>query len=80
MIPQPITSAKLAQKMPFSSPTQIEPLPRAASSPEREDIKRRGANFKAVQDRMQRERDDYFVKTLASALQVPRAAFSPKGQ
>jgi hypothetical protein len=54
MIPQPITSAKLAPKVPFSSPTQIEPLPRAASSPEREDIKRRVANFKAVQDRMQR--------------------------
>lgn len=49
------------------------------SGSEREETKRRIANFKAVQDRMQREREDYFVKTLADARQVQRGAPSPRG-
>jgi hypothetical protein len=40
MMPKPISSAKLTTQMPreFSRPTQIEPISRAASSPEREDF------------------------------------------
>jgi hypothetical protein len=81
MIPKPISSAKLTKQMPleFSQPTQIEPISKAASSPEREEIKRRVANFKAVQDRMQREREDYFVKTLADARQGLRVTSPPRG-
>ena len=77
MIPKPISSVKLTKQMPleFSQPTQIEPI----SSPEREEIKRRVANFKAVQDRMQREREDYFVKTLADARQGLRVTSPPRG-
>jgi hypothetical protein len=80
-IPKPIGSAKLSERAPAESsrPTQIEPMSLAASGSEREEIKRRVANFKAVQDRMQREREDYFVKTLADARQGPRITSPPRG-
>jgi ATP-dependent exoDNAse (exonuclease V) beta subunit len=80
-IPKPIASAKPAEQPPAESsrPTKIEPMSWAASGSEREEIKRRVANFKAVQDRMQREREDYFVKTLADARYGPRVASPPRG-
>jgi len=80
-VPKPIASAKLAQLAPAASsrPVLIEPTSWAASGSEREEIKRRVANFKAVQDRMQREREDYFVKTLADARKGPRVASLPRG-
>lgn len=81
IIPKPISSAKLTEQVPreFSRPTQIEPIAKAASNPEREEIKRRVANFRAVQDRMQREREDYFVKTLADARQGTRGTSPSRG-
>jgi hypothetical protein len=75
-IPKQIASAKLAEQphAESSQPKQVEPTSWAASGSEREEIKRRVANFKVVQDRMQREREDYFVKTLADARQGLRVA------
>jgi hypothetical protein len=77
---RPIAPAKLVEQAPAESsrPARLEPMCWAPSGSEREEIKRRVANFKAVQDRMQREREDYFVKTLADACQVPRVAPAPR--
>jgi hypothetical protein len=78
-VPKQIASAQPSERPPAetSQPKQVEPASSAASGSEREEIKRRVANFKAVQDRMQRERDDYFVKTLADARRGPRFASPP---
>jgi hypothetical protein len=80
MIPTPISSANLSERATAepSQLKQIEPMARAGAGSEREEIKRRVANFKAVQDRMQREREDYFVKTLADARQGPRGTSPPR--
>src|SRR5665213_2203048 len=65
---KPIAPAKLVEQAPAESrrPARFEPMLLAPSGSEREEIKRRVANFKAVQDRLQRERE----KTLADARQV----------
>jgi len=61
-----------------SQPKLVEPTSWAVAGSEREAIKRRVANFKVVQDRMQREREDYFMKTLADARQGPTVASPPR--
>jgi hypothetical protein len=49
----------------------VEQLPRATIAPttwpvsEREEIKRRVANFKAHQLKMQNDREDYYLKTMS---------------
>ena len=58
--------------------TRLEPMNWPSVGSEREDIKRRVANFRSVQERMQREREDYFVKTLANACQFPKGAPSQR--
>ena len=67
---QPFVPMKLVEQALPKSPraTRLEPLISPAFS-EREEIKRRVANFKAIQERMRRERDDYFVNTLGKARQ-----------
>jgi hypothetical protein len=79
-IPEHIASAKLAEHPPAESsqPKQVELSSWAAAGSEREEIKRRVANFKVVQDRMQREREDYFMKTLADARQGPTVVSPPR--
>jgi hypothetical protein len=79
-IPKQIASATLAEQPPAESsqPKQVEPTFWAAAGSERAEIKRRVASFKVVQDRMQREREDYFMKTLANARQGPWGASPPR--
>jgi hypothetical protein len=45
----------------------------SSAGSERDEIKRRVANFKAVQERMQREREDYCERTLSHARIVETA-------
>jgi len=47
------------------SPEPFAPIVWAAS--ERDEIKKRVASFKAVQEKMHRERDDYFKRTLGKS-------------
>jgi hypothetical protein len=78
-VPKQIASAQLSERVlaEASQPKQVEPASSAASGSEREEIKRRVANFKAVQDRMQREREDCFVKIFADACRGPGVASPP---
>jgi hypothetical protein len=48
-------------------PARLEPMAWSSAGSEREEITRRVANFKAVQERMQREREDYCDRTLSNA-------------
>ena len=48
-------------------PSQLEPVAWTSAGSERDEIKRRVANFKAVQERMQRDREDYCERTLSNA-------------
>lgn len=48
-------------------PTRLAPVTGSSAGSEREEITRRIASFKAVQERMQREREDYCERTLSEA-------------
>jgi hypothetical protein len=51
-----------------SPPAQpIEPITRPSVGSEQEEIRQRVASFKALQARMQREREDYCARTLSNA-------------
>jgi hypothetical protein len=69
---KPVVPIKLIEQALPKSPraTRLEPLIWPAFS-EREEIKQRVADFKAIQERMRRERDDYFVNTLEKARRAP---------
>jgi hypothetical protein len=77
---QPIVPRRLAEQAlaepPRSAP--FEPMSWPSVGSDREEIGRRVANFRAVQERMQREREDYCVKTLANACQYPMGAPSKR--
>jgi hypothetical protein len=75
-IHKPIAPMKLVEDAPAEPPrpARLEPMCWPPAGSEREEIKRRVANFKAVQDRMQREREDYFAQTLANACQITTIA------
>jgi hypothetical protein len=49
-------------------PARLNPGVGTSAGSEREEITRRVASFKAVQQRMQRERQDYCERTLSAAL------------
>jgi hypothetical protein len=72
----PIVPIKLVEQTHAAPPrsTLFEPMNWPSVGSEREEIGRRVANFRAVQERMQREREDYCVKTLAHACQFPKGA------
>jgi hypothetical protein len=55
-------------------PARLEPLTGSSAGSEREAITRRVASFKAIQERMQREREDYCERTLS------KARFSVRGK
>jgi len=48
-------------------PARLELVTRSSAGSEREEIMRRIASFKAVQERTQREREDYCERTLSEA-------------
>jgi len=48
-------------------PAPVEPLAWSSAGSERDEIMRRVSNFKAVQERMRREREDYCERTLSDA-------------
>jgi hypothetical protein len=70
---KPIMPIKLVEQRIAEPPrsTPFEPMNWPSVGSEREEIRRRVANFRAVQERMQREREDYCVMTLANACQYP---------
>jgi hypothetical protein len=73
---KPIVPIKLVEQAiaePLRS-TPFEPMNWHSVGSEREEIRRRVASFRAVQERMQREREDYCVKTLANACRFPKGA------
>jgi hypothetical protein len=77
---QPIVPIKpVAQALaepPRSTP--FEPMNWPSVGSEREEIGRRVASFRAVQERMQRERENYCVKTLANACRYSMGAPSKR--
>lgn len=69
----------LKPPQPLPADTAVEPaFPRSAASPlsqetsEREHIANRVASFKALQARVQREREDYFSRTMQRARDLAR--------
>jgi hypothetical protein len=72
----PIAPIKLVEQAIAEPPrsTPFEPMNWPSVDSEREEIRRRVANFRAVQERMQREREDYCEKTLANACQYSKGA------
>jgi hypothetical protein len=75
-----IVPIKLVEQAPAEPPrsTPFEPMNWHSVGSEREEIGRRVASFRAVQERMQREREDYCVKTLASACRYTNGAPSKR--
>jgi len=51
----------------------LEPITWPSVGSDQEEAKQRVASFKALQARMQREREDYFAKTLSNACNNTRA-------
>jgi hypothetical protein len=76
---QPIVPTRLVEQALAEPPrsTPFEPMNWPSVGSEREEIRRRVANFRAVQERMQREREDYCVNTLANACR-PKGAPSKR--
>ena len=64
VVPLKIVERALAES---SHPARLEPMSWPSAGSERAEIKRRLASFKAVQERMQRERADYCDRTLSNA-------------
>ena len=66
---RPVVPLKLVERAFAVSPrtTRLEPVAWFSAGSERAEIMRRVASFKAVQDRMQREREDYCERTLSNA-------------
>jgi hypothetical protein len=77
---KPIVPVKLVEQALAEPPrsTRLEPMIWPSVGSEREEVRRRVANFRAVQERMQRKREDYFVKTLANACQFPKGVPSER--
>ena len=71
---KPAVPLKLVERALAESrrPAQLEPVAWSSAGSEREEITRRVANFRAVQERMQREREDYCDRTLSKARIVAR--------
>lgn len=64
----PVHQPHVAQDFASSvQPSVAEPAPKETPDMERTAILRQVANFKAHQQRFQREREDYFQKTIAKA-------------
>jgi hypothetical protein len=72
---KPIVPLKIVDRAFAESPrpARLEPMAWSSAGSERDEIKRRVANFKAVQERMQREREDYCERTLSHARIVETA-------
>lgn len=68
---KPVVPLKLVEQALAESPrsARLEPMQWPSMGSERDEIKRRVASFKAVQDRMQREREDYCARTLGETRQ-----------
>ncbi len=66
---KPVVPLKLVERAHAESarPVRVEPMAWPSAASERDEITRRVANFKAVQERMQREREDYCERTLSNA-------------
>jgi hypothetical protein len=66
---KPVVPLKIVERAIAESPrpARLEPVTRSSAGSEREEITRRVASFKAVQARMQREREDYCERTLSEA-------------
>jgi hypothetical protein len=66
---KPVVPLKMVERAFAESPrpARLEPVIWSSAGSERDEIKRRVANFKAVQERMQREREDYCDRTLSNA-------------
>ena len=71
---KPAVPLKLVERALAKSPrpARLEPMSWTSAGSERDEIKRRVASFKAVQERMQREREDYCERTLSNARIVAR--------
>jgi hypothetical protein len=75
IVPMKLVEQALAE---LPRPTRLEPMSCPSVGSEHEEIRRRIANFRAVQERMQREREDYFAKTLANTCQFPKGVPSER--
>src|ERR1700688_1383108 len=66
---KPIVPLKLVERALAESPrpARLEPMAWSPAGSERDEIMRRVASFKAVQERMQRDREDYCERTLSKA-------------
>jgi hypothetical protein len=71
---KPIVPLKIIERAFVESPrpARLEPMAWSSAGSERDEILRRVASFKAVQERMQREREDYCERTLSNARIVAR--------
>ena len=66
---KPVAPVKIIENAIAEPPrlARLESMTASSVRSEREEIKRRVASFKAVQERMQREREDYCDRTLSVA-------------
>jgi hypothetical protein len=71
---KPVVPLKIVERAFAESPrpARVEPMDWSSAGSERDEIMRRVASFKAVQERMQRERADYCEQTLSNARFVAR--------
>jgi hypothetical protein len=76
---KPVVPLKMIERAIAESPrpARPEPMTESAAGSEREEIARRVASFKAVQERMQREREDYCERTLSEARFAARVKERP---
>jgi hypothetical protein len=76
---KPVVPLKIVERAFAESPrpARLEPMARSPAGSERDEILRRVASFKAVQERMQRDREDYCDRTLSNAGFVARVKEKP---
>jgi hypothetical protein len=76
--PSPLPEAPSPLSEPKTWPARLPPITLPPS--ERDEIKRRLASFKAVQLKMQAEREDYYLQTMTRARAVPARSSRTKDQ
>jgi hypothetical protein len=76
--PSPLPEAPSPLPEPKTWPARLPPITLPPS--ERDEIKRRLASFKAVQLKMQAEREDYYLQTMTRARAVPARSSRTKDQ
>jgi hypothetical protein len=80
-IPDPPIAMKIAEQALAETPNPVEPpatiVPIVRTTPERDEIQKRVNNFRVHQQKIAREREDYYLQ-IKARMMTPTAFISPK--